>query len=46
MRQMRRKGSSLVEIRDFLRGRGFAVSHVTVHNILKPVETAAAGGAA
>ena len=46
MKTMRRKGKSLVEIRDFLRGRGFNVSHVTVHNILKRVETAAAAGGA
>ena len=38
MKTMRRKGSSLIEIRDFLRGRGFNVSHVTVRSILKREE--------
>jgi hypothetical protein len=37
-RAMRRKGSSLMEIRDFLRGRGFAISHETVRSVLRASE--------
>jgi DNA invertase Pin-like site-specific DNA recombinase len=45
MKTMRAAGTSLMDIRDMLRGQGFRISHESVRKILNRAETAAGGAA-
>jgi DNA invertase Pin-like site-specific DNA recombinase len=46
MQKLRKRGKSLVEIRDYLRKQGHSVSHVTIAKVLKRAEAAAVAGGA